>query len=84
MFVPKLIAIHPTVIRTFLAEPQMLTSWWWISPGLTKVIRIHRLGTTNVCRVSVLIHLADVKIFYQVSKTFDMMMELEGKSGSTK
>ncbi len=44
-------AIHPRVVETFHSKPQMSTSWWRQkkSQRITRVIRIHHLGTIYVC-----------------------------------
>lgn len=45
------------------------------------VIRIYRLGTVNVPNFEPL-HYIDVEIFHRISTNFDLLVELEEKSGN--
>lgn len=46
-----LFSLHLTYINQYNNEPEMLTSWWCqrTSQVITKGLRIHPLGTMNVC-----------------------------------
>lgn len=50
----NIIAIYPVVVEKFLSKPQISISRWGQrkSQWITKVIRVHHLGTMDVCTKS--------------------------------
>ncbi len=84
MCVPSFMAIHPIAVETFHLKPQSSASWWhWSkSQGIAIVMRIHPLGTMNICarfcaNPSTVV---DVEIFHRISENFNLLVALEEKS----
>ena len=48
---------------------------------VSKVIRIHPLGTTNICTKRCGICLVDVEIFHCISEYFDLLVALHKRPG---
>ncbi len=45
----NLMAIHPTVVKTFHSNSRMSTSLWHEEKSVDRLSRIHYLGTMNIC-----------------------------------
>ncbi len=60
----------------------MSTPWWHKkkNQGITKVSRIYRLGTMNICTNFYAIHPLDVEIFHCISENFNLLVALQEKS----
>lgn len=71
MSVPSFMAIRLIAVKIFHSKTQIQPQ------GITKIIRIHHLGTMNVFMP---IHPVDVELFHRIRHKFDLLLAVNEQS----